>query len=130
MKNLVLNSLAALFCLSGSVALAGDFDGSKSLICAPVVVMDCVVDQGCTKGTPNELGAPAFLRIDFAKKLVIGPKQVTPILSMEKNEQQVLLQGNEQGFGWTIVVGADGKLITSMLDHTGAFLMYGACTTL
>jgi hypothetical protein len=70
------------------------------------------------------------MRIDFAKKLVIGPKQVTPILFMDKNEKQVLLQGNELGFGWTMVVTAEGRMITSMIDHSGAYLTYGACTTL
>lgn len=130
MKKVIRNSLAVLLCLSGTVSLAGDFDGTKALICAPVVVMDCVVDEGCTKGTPDELGAPAFIRIDFEKKLIIGPKQVTPIVSMDKNDKQILMQGTELGFGWTIMVGAEGRLITSMIDHNGAYLMYGACTTL
>jgi hypothetical protein len=130
MKNFLPNSIAALFCLAGMAAMAGDFDGSKPLICAPVVVMDCVVDEGCTKGTPSDMGAPAFMRIDFAKKLVIGPKRVTPIMFIDKNEKQVLLQGHELGFGWTMVVDAEGRLITSMIDHSGAFLMYGSCTTL
>lgn len=130
MKKLIQLPLAGLICSLGTAVIAGDFDGSKSLICAPVVAMDCVVDEGCTKGTPDELGAPAFMRIDFAKKLVIGPKQVTPILFMDKNEKQVLLQGNELGFGWTMVVTAEGRMITSMIDHSGAYLTYGACTTL
>lgn len=130
MKNIVRNSIAALFCLSGTLALAGDFDGSKPLICAPVVVMDCVIDEGCTKGTPDEMGAPAFMRIDFGKKLVIGEKRVTPIMFMDKNENQVLLQGIELGFGWTLVVTPEGRFATTMVDHSGVFLMSGSCTTL
>jgi hypothetical protein len=131
MKNLVRNTFASILLVSGSLSMAGDFDGSKTLICAPVVAMNCVVDQGCTRGTPDEVGAPAFMRIDFEKKLVVGPKKVTPILIMDKNDQQVLLQGNELGFGWTIVVEAnDGRLISSIINHNSAFLLYGACTPL
>jgi hypothetical protein len=130
MKNFVRYSIAALFCLSGSITLAGDFDGSKPLICAPVVVMDCVVGTGCTKGTPAEMGAPAFMRIDFEKKVVIGPKRASPILLMDKSAEQVLLQGIELGFGWTLALDAEGKMISTMVDHTGAFVMFGPCTPL
>lgn len=130
MKNLVRNSAAAILGFSASFALAGDFDGSKSLICAPVVVMDCVAGTGCTKGTPEEMGAPAFMRIDFEKKVVIGPKRASPIMFMDKSAQQVLLQGHELGYGWTLVVDDQGKMTTTMVDHTGAFVMYGSCTPL
>jgi hypothetical protein len=119
-----------MLCLSGSITLAGDFDGSKPLVCAPAVVMDCVVGTGCTKGTPEEMGAPAFLRIDFEKKVIIGPKRASPILFMDKSAEQLLLQGSELGFGWTLALDAEGKMITTMVDRTGAFVMYGRCMAL
>lgn len=130
MKNTVRNSIYALLCLSGAVAMAGDFDGSKPLICAPVVAMDCVVDAGCTKGTPGELGAPAFMRIDFEKKIVIGPKRASPINFIDKNAEQVLMQGIELGYGWTMVIGSNGRMNATLVDHGGAFILHGSCITL
>src|SRR5688572_11584712 len=76
-------------------ALASDFDGSKPLICAPVEAMDCTPGAECFKGTPDDIGAPAFMRLDFAEKTIIGPKRASRIQSMENVEDQLLLRGIE-----------------------------------
>ena len=44
------------------------------------------------------------MRIDFAKKTIAGPKHTTPIVSMNKNEQDILLQGTELGYAWTVAI--------------------------
>jgi hypothetical protein len=112
-------------------ALAGDFDGSKPLICAPVTAMDCVRGDDCATGLPEDVGAPAFMRIDFAAKTVIGPKRTTEILLLEKSETQLLLQGRESGFGWTIALEAeDGQMTVTLASIKGAFVLFGACTPL
>jgi hypothetical protein len=120
-------ALAALPLLSAP-ALAGDFDGSRLLICAPVVSHDCAQDE-CVRGTPEDVGAPAFMRIDFTKKAVIGPKTTSPIRQMEKQEAQLLLQGNEAGFGWTIALDKEsGKMSVTLVNREGAFVLFGSCT--
>jgi len=121
---------AAALLVTASISLAGDFDGSKPLICAPVEVLDCTVGSDCIKGTPDAIGAPAFMRIDFEKKAVLGPKRTSSILHMEKNDQQVLLQGTELGFAWTLIIDARGKMTSTLADRTGAFVLFGSCTTL
>ena len=123
---------AAVFLMATcGVALAADFDGSKPLICAPVEAMDCVAGEACTRGTPDNIGAPAFIRLDLTKKVVSGPRQTSPILFMDKSEQRLLLQGTELGYGWTIVLDAEtGKLTTTLVDETGAFVLFGSCTPL
>jgi hypothetical protein len=112
-------------------AFGADFDGSKNLICAPVEAMDCVAGEACTRGLPDEIGAPAFIRVDVTKKVISGPMQTTPILFVDKTETRVLLQGKELGFGWTIALEqSTGKLTATLVDEEGVFVLFGNCTPL
>jgi hypothetical protein len=112
-------------------AHASDFDGSKRLICAPVIAMDCLSDGKCSRELPAEIGAPAFMRIDFAKKVVVGQKRTTPIMHSDKSDQQLMLQGVEMGLAWTIVIDTtDGAMMVSMVDSGGAYVLSGSCTPL
>jgi hypothetical protein len=112
-------------------SVGADFDGSKTLICAPVEALDCMSGQQCARGIPAEIGAPPFMRIDFSKRAVIGPKRTSKIVSMEKEQEQILLQGTELGYGWTLVLNqADGGMTASLADRTGVFVLFGSCTPL
>ena len=120
-----------LACTVGSVANAADFDGSKLLICAPVEAIDCAAGEECTKGRPDDIGAPAFMRIDFAKKSIIGTRRSSPILFMDTSEDQLLLQGNELGFAWTLALDqSDGKMAATLVNRTGVYVLFGSCTPL
>jgi len=128
----VLASLVAGLTLAplGS-GFGADFDGSKLLICATINAMDCVSGENCTNGRPGEMGAPAFLRIDFAKKTIGGTKRTTPIVSMENSEQQILLQGKEEGYGWTLALDQQlGEFSATMVNRDGVFVLFGSCTPL
>ena len=119
---------AALLPTSG---FAGDFDGSKNLICATVEVMDCSPGAECLKGTPDDIGAPAFMRIDFKQKTVSGPKRASPIEAMANEDGQLLLRGIEFGHGWTMALDhASGRMAATLTDRRGAFVMFGSCTPL
>jgi hypothetical protein len=112
-----------------AAAPAGDFDGSKLLICATVDAMDCVSGEECTKGRPGDLGAPAFLRLDFANKTIGGPKRTTPIVAMDRGDGQILLQGKEMGYGWTFALDQEGgKFSATLVNRDGVFVLFGSCT--
>jgi hypothetical protein len=122
---------ATLLCSVGFSAQAGDFDGSRLLICAPVEAKSCSPGEACSNSTPSAVGAPAFVRIDFEKQVVIGPQRTTPIRVMEKGETQILLMGTELGFGWTLVLDQDsGELSATLSDRDGAVVLFGSCTPL
>lgn len=124
-RNRVLLSLSLL----AVPALAADFDGSKPLLCATQSALDCARGDDCAAGLPEEIGAPSFMRIDLAKKSVIGPQTTTEILLQDKSGKQLLLQGREGGFGWTIVVDQpSGELTVTLTNRNGAYVLYGACT--
>lgn len=126
-RNLVLLSLSLL----AVPALAADFDGSKPLLCATQAALDCARGDTCTPGLPEEIGAPAFMRLDLAKKTVIGPQTTSEIMLQDKSGKQLLLQGREGGFGWTIVVDQQsGELTVTLTNRNGAYVLYGACTVI
>ena len=115
--------------LGAAPTMAGDYDGSKLLICAPVQAFDCAPGEDCAKGLPEEIGAPAFMRIDVANKAVIGPKRTTTIQLMDKSDTQLVLQGTELGYGWVIAVDQEtGRMTATLADREGAFVLFGACT--
>ena len=118
-------------CLTIGTASAADFDGSKRLICATIEAMDCASGAECHKGRPAAIGAPAFMRIDFEGKTIAGATRSTPILFIEKSEKsgQVLLQGNEIGYGWTLALDtSDGTMAATLVNREGAFVLFGSCT--
>jgi hypothetical protein len=121
-------AIAAAACAAASQA--GDYDGSRPLICATMQAMDCAAGEDCLRGLPTDVGAPTFMRIDFAQKAVIGPKRASPVLFMESSGGQLLLQGHELGFGWTIALDQDsGQMSATLVDRDGAYVLFGACTT-
>lgn len=131
MRDLQRIVLAAICVTGWSVAVADDFGGSKPLTCATLDAIECTVGLPCFQDVPEAMGAPRFMRIDFARKIVIGPKRTTPITSIEKTTAQVLLQGTELGFAWSIALDREnGRMTATLADRAGAFMLFGACTAL
>ena len=129
MRPLLCMVLAVAAGASTPAALAGDFDGSKPLICATVQAMDCVVGDDCVRGLAEDVGAPTFMRIDVAQKTVIGPKRTSPVQLVEENEKQLLLQGTELGLAWSIALDKDtGQMVATLVNREGAYVLFGACT--
>jgi hypothetical protein len=130
MSRLLCWGVAAIGC-AALPAIAGDFDGSKNLICAPVMAMDCAEGVDCVEGEPQEMGAPAFLRIDFDRKVVVGTYRSSPILQTNQSEEQILLQGFDEGLGWTVAIGArNGRMYATLAGQQGAIMLHGSCTPL
>ncbi len=122
---------AALLGFASASAWAADFDGSKPLICATVDGHDCDPGLSCLRALPAELGAPQFLRIDFAKKTIAGPARTTAIRFMDAGAEQTLMQGEEFGYAWTIALdGATGSLTLTLVNHDESLVLFGACTPL
>lgn len=77
--------------------------------------------EACSRGRPADIGAPAFMRIDFVRKSIVGPKRTSPILFIEKGESQLLLQGTELDYAWTMALDqATGQLAATLVDREGA----------
>ncbi|MGD9034627.1 MAG: hypothetical protein PVH02_18305 [Desulfobacteraceae bacterium] len=129
---LLLVTLIIIFCLPSQV-LAGDFDGSKPLLCAIIEIYDCGAEGECEKATPEEVDAPRFFKIDFEQKrisgtLETGQKRTTQIIGMERVDGKLILQGVDQGTGWSAVIReANGKVTLSGTGDQVVFAVFGAC---
>jgi hypothetical protein len=113
-----------------SPAFAEDvFDGTKPLLCSSIEALDCDPGVACERGIPENMGAPQFLRIDFAKNEIAGPLRTTKIRSMEKDDDQIVLQGYEIGLGWTLAIDRiTGNMRITFAGGNAAFIIFGACT--
>jgi hypothetical protein len=82
-------------------------------------------------GLPEDFGAPVFMRLDFAKKAVLGPKHTSPMLLQEKTDSQLLLQGREGAFAWTIAIDSEsGNMAVTLVNRSNAYVLFGNCTPL
>ena len=129
----ILLCLAVTVVLFGAVTAFADeaIDGKNPLICATIEAIDCSPGEKCEKGLPEDIGAPQFLRIDFANKKIVGPKRTTEIRMMERNDEQITLQGYELDMGWTLSLDrSTGKMAITLAGSDVAFVVFGACTPL
>jgi hypothetical protein len=118
---------AALLC-STTAVFGADFDGSKRLICATVDAHACDPGEACLHALPDDLGVPRFMRIDFAAKTIAGPKRTTQIRYMDTGADQLLLQGSELGYGWTIALDkTTGSMSLTFVNREDVFVAFGNC---
>jgi hypothetical protein len=124
-------ALAAFLCFASMSVQAADFDGSKVLICATIEAHECDPGENCLRSLPAELGAPQFLRIDVAKKTILGPVRTTSIRFVDTGPAQTLLQGDEFGYAWTIALdSATGSFTLTLVNYEESLVLFGACTPL
>lgn len=141
MKMSIPASIAALLLLSlSNTAHAGDFDGSKPVLCSVVTVIECTPEDGCREVTPESVAVPQFLTVDFEKKTVRPAGKVegdrsSAIKRMERIGGKLILQGADEGIqdmrdsvGWTAAVTEEtGKFVLTASGDEEAFIVYGAC---
>jgi len=131
----ILPMLALLFiqCLPGQV-LGEDFDGTKPLLCATLETFECQPGKQCQERTVQSMDVPQFLRFDFEKKTISGTKQDGTVRTAKIEDQAIMdgkliLQGVQNGRGWSIVVAEDtGKMTLTASDDQAGFVIFGACT--
>jgi len=121
--------MVLFFAVPFSVFADDAFDGTKTLLCATIEAHGCTRGEQCEKGLSEDFGAPQFMRIDFGKKEIIGPKRTTQIQLMEKTDDQITIQGFEVGMGWVLALDREtGKMTVTLANGQEAFVIFGACT--
>ncbi len=120
---------------------AGDFDGSKELICSAMDIVECLPGGKCMEVTAEQVGIPYFLRINFKNKKVSathadGSQKNSAIKNIEKIDNKVIIQGAEDGIkdvrdgvGWSAAISEDsGKMVITAAGDDVGFVIFGACT--
>lgn len=121
----------ALISLTG--AQAGEFDGSRPLLCATMSAVECVDGSGCESRLPRDLDLPQFLRIDFKTKQIEtvrtgGLRRTAKIGSVSDLQSALLLQGVQDNLGWTISIEKPrGNMSATVADRDFVFVVFGAC---
>jgi hypothetical protein len=112
---------------------AGDFDGSKPLVCAMIEAFECGPLTGCESGTPESNGLSRFLRVDVSEKEVRTTKEsqgrTSKIERVDHADGVLLLSGTQSGRGWTLSINeSTGYMVLSVAGDQIAFVVFGACT--
>jgi hypothetical protein len=131
----------ALVGLIAFPALAGDFDGSKPMICAVMDLVECQPGGKCQQVTAEDVGIPQFWKINFKEKNISaiqadGSKRSTTIENFEKIDGKVIIQGAEDGIegvrdgvGWSLAIAEEtGKTVLTASGDEVGFVIFGACT--
>lgn len=128
---LLLGVAALLLCLP-EAGPAADFDGSTALVCDLAEASQCDGVALCSDVTLAEIQLPTVIHVDFAARQLSSPEQerTSPIAAVEKLEGVLVIQGQQNGRGWTMVIDrSTGHLSAALADVEGGFVVAGACTT-
>jgi hypothetical protein len=137
----ILVSASACVSILPSPSVAGDFDGSKPLVCTVITVNECLEGEGCKAVAPEDVNLPRHLWVDVAKKTIhdkkAGDGRKSPIEAVKRVDGKLILQGAEEGrpdvrdgFGWTIAIMEDsGQMVMTASGDMVAIAAFGACTS-
>jgi hypothetical protein len=112
-------------------AWAEGLDGSKPLVCDLVEAAQCDGVAKCKEVAVEQIELPAVVHVDFAGSRLTAPDEprTSPIKAVEALDAVLVLQGHQNGRGWTMVIErATGHLSATLADAEGAFVLAGACT--
>ena len=141
MRKTILSSfILFVVCAMHTLAFAGDFDGSKELMCACVRVIECGPDGKCAEVSAEDIRIPGFLNINFEQKTISAPQwgenqTPSPIENLERIDGKLVLQGAEDGYrevrdgvGWSMAISEEtGKMVLTESGDQVAFIVFGAC---
>ncbi len=109
---------------------------ADDIVCAVMDVVACVEDKACVQGTAKSFDLPEFVIFDQQKKVMraayeSGHKGVSPVKSMGRSGDHLILQGIENSRGWNIAVNTkSGDMSGALVGEGLSFLVFGNCTAL
>ena len=128
-------AVAATPFVSTAVSAEG-LDGSSDIVCAVLHVVACIDDGKCLEGQAKDFDLPVLTVLDAKNKALrgaydSGQKAVSPVNNMELIGEHLVLQGVENGRGWSISINAKtGNMNGSGVGDDVSFLVHGTCTAL
>ena len=113
---------------------AGELDGSSDIVCAVTDVVACIEDANCAQGQARDFELPEILVLDSKQKVIRGTsesghKAVSNIKNQQRSGDHLLLQGVENGRGWSFAINVQsGKMSMSLVGDGVSFIASGICT--
>ena len=104
-------------------------------MCVPSEELECVSHEKCRRDVIESLHLPQFIKVDFAAKEMSGTwegQQETAVIgNSRRSDGRVILQGMQQGRGWSMVIVEEtGHMTLSVAGDDVAFIVFGPCTPL
>ena len=130
MKRLVGSMMVAGLVGTAGLAVAGPFDGSRPFLCGVTAIMECAASGECERHVPDDVTAPAILKFDVAGQTVTtGTARKSALKSATRVDGQLILQGSENGRGWSATVDEEtGRMAVGLVDTDYTFSLFGACS--
>jgi len=131
-RGLIVSMGMYLACTSPVRATEGE---STPLLCAPDEEIQCESHGECIRGTIQGVRLPRFIRVDVAQQqvsgVVEGEKLATAIKTWQQLDGRLILQGAENGRGWSMTIDEKSNEMTLTVsgDQVG-FVVFGACMRL
>ena len=113
--------------------MAASFDGSSPMACAVIEAFECSLEKDCFEVTVETMNIPQFIKVDVANKKISSPeenenKKETAIRNVNHNNGSLILQGAENGRGWSMIIAEDtGKMSGAISEAKAGFIIFGAC---
>ena len=126
--------LLVIFLLFPGFAASDDLRGSDRWLCSAIEATVCDVDGDCNIGAPWLWNIPQFIEVDLTKKKIATTKaspenRETPILTLERSDGLVFMQGIENGRAFSFVVEEKSGTLSAAIARTGITVsVFGACT--
>ena len=111
-------------------ASAPGLDGSQGLRCTLDGSAQCDADAACIPVTLEQIDLSGVLLVDFANSQLAaeGSDRTSPIDDVDVLDGVLVLQGHQNGRGWTMVIDrASGHLSAALAETAGAFVLAGEC---
>jgi hypothetical protein len=129
MRVLIPIALASALTLAAGVSALAE--QASLLLCAVVNVVECSAQGDCQRSTIETANLPRFIRVNPEAKSLSSPDdtRTAPIQSVERVNDQLVLQGGQQGRAWSATVAEKtGQMAVAVVEDQTAFVVFGACT--
>ena len=117
---------------AATTASAENLDASKPLVCTLNGSAQCNAEAACIQVTLDQIDLSQELRVDFANRQLSSKlnERTSPIDDIDELDTVLVLQGHQNGRGWTMVIDrATGHLSAALAESAGAFVISGECRT-
>jgi hypothetical protein len=137
LPRLVLRVAAGLAALglvaSVPAATFAALDGSKPMLCAISMILECDASGECHKHPALQSpDFPTFIRISLTDKRITdasGGGKSAEIKSSSRLDGRLIIQGGENGRGWSATIAeATGRMSAGVVADEYTFALFGACT--
>jgi hypothetical protein len=127
-NHVFLTGLAVL--LAAGTASAEPLDTTKALTCTLNGSSQCDAVAACIPVTLEQIDLTDTLLVDFANNQLTSKanERTSPIDDVDVLETVLVVQGHQNGRGWTMVIDREtGHLSAALAEIAGSFVLAGDC---